>query len=270
MVRSRGVRAYSGDKFEEWSKDEARVLMESPLPANRAEGGVDAIVRERFFPQAGFRGVFVDIGAARPDFLSISALFRQLGWRVIAVEPNPAFCDLHRKKGHDILQYACGDHDEDDVDFVVVDSHGTQYANGQVSYESFSSLAIKESYRALKPDLDTRKIKVRLRRLDTILRDHAPDVEHIDILSVDTEGWELEVIRGLSVDRYRPTVMVIENLFNSGQYRKHMDSLGYLLWRYIPPNDVYVDRRCITPFERYAVVPFQLLFAAIRKRLFPG
>ena len=241
--------------------------MNTSHTVSTAEGGVDAIVQKRFFPQPGFRGVIVDVGAARPDFLSISALFRRSGWQVIAIEPNPAFCDLYREKGYDVLQYACGDHDQDDVDFVVVDSHGTQYADGRVSYESFSSLGIKESYRALKQDLDTRRIKVRLRRLDTIIRDHAPEVEHIDILSVDTEGWELEVIRGLNMDRYCPKVMVIENLLNSRQYRNHMAALGYLLWRYIPPNDVYVDRRYVTPFERHAIVPLQHLLAAFKRRL---
>ncbi len=203
-----------------------------------AEGNVDRLIRRKFFK--GGTGVFVDVGAARPDWLSISASFRERGWRVIAIEPNPEFCEEYRRRGLEVLQYACGDRDQDDVDFVVVDSHGTEYLDGRVSYESFSSLAIKEGYAALKPDLDKRTIKVSLRKLDTILQTHAPEIAEIDILSLDVEGWELEVLSGLSVGRYRPKVMVIENLLDDPEYRSTLTGLGYGLWRRVMLNEVYV------------------------------
>ena len=230
---------------------------------NKAEGNVDQIIQRRFFPEQR-SGILVDIGAARPDYLSISALYRSMGWRVIAIEPNPEFCDLHRQKGYEVLQYACGEHDEDNVDFFVVDSHGAQYANGEVSYESFSSLGIKDSYAALKHNLDKRKIQVNLRRLDTILKTHAPDVEHLDILSVDVEGWELEVLRGLSTEKYRPQVMVIENVFNAREYRDYMKSIGYILWRRVRPNDVYVRSELINPVERYFLALYGLIVMGLK------
>jgi FkbM family methyltransferase len=208
---------------------------------NRAEGDVDKIVRRRFFPGVGHGRVFVDVGAAGPDYLSIGALYRSIGWRVIAIEPNPIYCEAHREKGHEIYEYACAARDEDNVDFVVVDSHGAEYKKGQVSYESFSSIAIKDSYAALKDNLDRKTIKVSLRRLDTILKTHAPDIDRIDILSVDVEGWELEVLDGLSISRYRPRVMIIENLFDDEKYRSYMRNINYVLWRTIFPNEVYVS-----------------------------
>src|SRR5271165_2783567 len=113
-----------------------------------AEGDVDRKVRARFFPDQA-SGVLVEVGAAQPDYLSVGASYRDLGWDVVAIEPNPEFCELHRARGHDVLEYACGDHDEDDVDFSVVNSHGAAYRGGQVSYEAWSSLGIKDSYAAL-------------------------------------------------------------------------------------------------------------------------
>ncbi|HTE96040.1 MAG TPA: FkbM family methyltransferase, partial [Bradyrhizobium sp.] len=93
----------------------------------------------------------------------------------------------------------------------------------------------------LKNNLDTKTIKVNLRRLDTILKSHASGVDRIDILSVDVEGWELEVLDGLSMPRYRPRVMIIENLFDDEKYRSYMKNINYVLWRTIPPNEVYVS-----------------------------
>jgi FkbM family methyltransferase len=208
-------------------------------PENRAEGDVDQYVLQEFFHKQN-RGIFVDVGAANPNYLSVSALYRKLGWMVIAVEPNPAFAEMHRNLGHEVVQCACGDRDEDDVDFSVVDSHGRDYENGKVSFESFSSLEIKDSYRSLQRDLDIRKITVNLRRLDTILAARMPPVDHIDILSVDVEGWEMEVIAGLDLKKYRPKVMVIENLFNADAYRQLLHVKGYVLQKFIAPNDVYV------------------------------
>ncbi|WP_169728980.1 FkbM family methyltransferase [Desulfatirhabdium butyrativorans] len=209
-------------------------------------------------------GVFIDVGAARPNFLSISALFRSAGWKILAIEPNPKFCALHREAGHEVLQYACGDHDEDDVDFFVVDSHSTEYHGGNVSYESFSSLGIKKPFADLRNDLDKTKIKVSLRRLDTIIDQHAPGINGIDIISIDVEGWELEVLKGLSFTRFPPRVMIIENLFNDKRYRKHMADLGYVLWRYLAPNDVYVSATSFSLMQRWALYLRALLSTRAR------
>jgi FkbM family methyltransferase len=232
--------------------------MQREIDVSRAEGEVDRIVQQRFFP-GQISGIFVEVGAARPDYLSISALYRSLGWTVIAIEPNPAFCELHRQRGYDVLEYACGDHDEDGVDFCLVNSHGTHYENGEVSYESLSSLAIKDAYANTSSNLDVSKIKVNLRRLDTILATHAPDVQHIDILSVDVEGWELEVLDGLDLEKYRPRVMVIENLFRDRKYRAYMRAKGYTLWRCLRPNDIYTSEP-VGFWERYGYASYQWVF----------
>lgn len=102
------------------------------LSRNRAEDDVDRIVADRFF--AGVTGgVFVEIGSARPDFLSISALYRTMAWRVIAIEPNPDYRPQYEKYGFEVLQYAVGNEDTDDVEFFVVDSHGSGYEGGNLT-----------------------------------------------------------------------------------------------------------------------------------------
>jgi FkbM family methyltransferase len=207
---------------------------------SRAEGGLDRVVYERFFATPQHRGVFVDVGAAGPEFLSMSALYRDLGWRLIAVEPNPAFCAAHRAVGHEVLEYACSNRDEDDVDFEVVDLHGDIYEGGEVSYESFSSLGIKQSYRELRDGLDIRQITVDVRRLDTLLAKHVPDVQRIDLVSIDVEGWELEVLEGFSLEQYQPTVLIVENLFDEQAYRETLGRRGYELLLRSEPNDVYI------------------------------
>ena len=220
-------------------------------PPNRAEGDVDHLVNNRFFPDLK-HGVFLEVGAARPDYLSVSALFRSKGWNVLSIEPNPAYAEHYVRLGIERLAYACGDRDEDDVDFMVVDSHGANYEGGNVTFESWSSLAIKDNYAELKPDLDMKKIKVRLRKLDTILSEHAPNITHIDLVSIDIEGWELDALAGLDFDVYKPRVLVVENLFFESRYRHFMERRGYVLWRRVSPNDVYVRSELLSATEKYA------------------
>lgn len=207
---------------------------------SHAEAGLDRVVYDRFFA-GGPPGVFVDVGAAGPELLSMSAMYRQLGWRVLLVEPNPLFCAAQRAAGHEVLECACGDRDEDNVWFEMVDSHGSLYEGAPVSFESFSSLKVKESYRALaNGELEIRRITVRLRRLDTLLAEHAPELDRLDVVSVDVEGWELEVLAGFSLERYRPRVLIVENVLDDDGYRRLLDGRGYRLWRHVVPNDVYV------------------------------
>jgi FkbM family methyltransferase len=208
-----------------------------------AEGDVDRIVREIFFPRLR-NGILVEVGAARPDFLSIGASFRSLGWKVIAVEPNPVFCAAHRALGYSVLEYACSDEDADKVDFFVVDMQGHTYLNGAVSFESFSSLGIKGHFATLydkvRGKAKKKTIPVKVRMLDTILAEHEPGLIGIDILAIDVEGWELSVMRGLSLTKYSPRVVILENLFKELAYKRFMQSRGYVRWRRIEPNDVYL------------------------------
>ncbi len=204
-----------------------------------AEDQIDRIVRETFFEDYSHKGVIVEVGAAGPEYLSISRHFRESGWRVLAIEPNPEFCELHRQAGFEVLQYACGDHDEDGVDFEVV-YQPAAYKGGQVTYESFSALKVLDSYRKRNPSITTRSIKVDLRRLDSLLSTHAPDVRTIDILTIDVEGWELEVLAGLSLQSYKPKVVVLENLHDDARYGAYMRIHGYRLHLSMNPNEIYV------------------------------
>jgi FkbM family methyltransferase len=208
-----------------------------------AEGDVDRVVQEKFFPGRP-DGLLVEVGAARPDHLSISMSFRALGWKVISIEPNPAFCAEHRTRGNDVLQFACSDEDADGKDFFIVDMRGAIYENVPLSYESMSSLGIKdgfaEQYEEWKSKTSLSTIKVSVRKLDTLLRTYAPQIQEIDVLAIDVEGWELDVLRGFSIEHYRPKVVILENLFEDPAYDDYILARGHERWQRLHFNDVYV------------------------------
>ncbi len=206
--------------------------------ATSAEGGLDRILADLFDNSDNRSKVMVEVGAAGPDFLSVGKLFRHLGWTVIAVEPNPVFAAAHRTAGNLVLEFAASSEDADDVDFFIVDSKRSNYYGGKVTYESFSSLGETNSMGvnlAAVPHVRT-PIKVSTRKLDTLIQ-----FGRINLLVVDVEGWELDVMRGLTAN---PDVVVLENHDDDKAYHDYMASRGYGLLRSTKPfaNDIYVRK----------------------------
>jgi FkbM family methyltransferase len=191
-----------------------------------AEDGTDKAIRLKYFPDYNYKGTIVEVGAASPEYISNSRHFKINGWRAVHIEPNPAFVKQHVELNNEIYEYACGEFDADDVDFVVV----SQNSSSGVTDHSFSSFEIKDEYLS-HPNLqhihylNKKKIKVKCRKLDTII-DEA-NIDKIDVLSVDTEGWEIEVMKGLT--KIKPSLVILENVAQLDSYTKYMSDIGYKL-----------------------------------------
>jgi FkbM family methyltransferase len=211
------------------------------------EGDVDLAVQEAFFADRTYIGTMIEVGAAKPDYLSVSATFRSLGWRVISIEPNPYFCEMQREKGFDVIECACGEADRDDVSFFVVQT-GATYQGQPVTNESFSSLGVRGKYAEMMKSVPTTvsEIKVKVRRLDTILRAQANEIGEIDIVCIDVEGWEMEVLGGLTFEVYKPKILIVENLFVEQAYVDYFARKGYALWKRLEPNDIFVRHELLS------------------------
>lgn len=188
---------------------------------------IDKIIRENYFPE--YQGIMVEVGGGKPDEISISKHFILNGWRSLIIEPNPLFAAMHRYCGNEVYEYACSFSDQDDIEFQVV--------RWQNDYHSFSSLKVKEEYMKYHnmKSIDYIPIKVKVRMLDSILKE--AEVEKVDFLSVDTEGWELEVMKGLTL---KPRIVLLENYLHNREYTKFMVNLGYKLDKKVEYNYIYV------------------------------
>jgi hypothetical protein len=56
----------------------------------------------------------------------------------------------------------------------------------------------------------------------------------LEIVSIDVEGWDLEVLRGFSLERYRPSVLIIENVLDEAAYHQALGARGYKRWTHVP------------------------------------
>ena len=175
-----------------------------------------------FFHDKG-QGIMVDVGAAGPEFISQSKYFRDLGWRCICFEPNPIFAQMHRDVNNEIYEYACSDYNADDVDFEIV----TFVGHGTLTSESFSSLntQVLSYVNDFNSKPKSKIIKVIVKTLDVILEES--QVSEIDYIIIDVEGWELNVLKGFSVNRWNPKVIVLECLGDRSEIDVYMASIKY-------------------------------------------
>ncbi|TQR61523.1 FkbM family methyltransferase [Campylobacter troglodytis] len=186
-------------------------------------------------------GFFVDIGAYDGVEISNSLLFEELGWRGFCVEANPkTFEKLRKNRKCDCYNLAVYSQN------IGTTRLGTTSKNGLDSLE----LNITEKHANRMRHEGGRDEKIEFIEVQTAtfgeLMAHYEGVTHIDFLSLDIEGGELEVLKGIDFSRFSFGVMAIEhNYVNSAinDIKQLLNSKGYRLlmydsWDFIfVPND---------------------------------
>jgi len=169
----------------------------------------------------------IDVGAYDFGWLSNSYLLELDGWEVFCIEPNP-HCKEMLSKRKNVYDYAIGAENKDDVDFYIIRvGHGP---NG----EAGGSGLIRFKF----PEEIITTVKVKLRTLDWFIENET-DIDHLDFLSIDTEGTELDVLRGIDLDRWNVKVIAAENLYGvDNPQGKSLEQINYLIDR----GFVMVDR----------------------------
>ena len=117
------------------------------------------------------------------------------------------------------------------------------------------------------------EIEVRLVTLDEILQTNG--IASVDFVSLGVEGHELEVLRGFSLERYRPQLLLIEDHAPDLSRHRALTARGYRLIRRTGLNAWYVpassDMRLSAYgrwqlFRKYVVgLPFRRLREALRR-----
>jgi len=85
------------------------------------------------------------------------------------------------------------------------------------------------------PDGGSELFEVRTRRLDRLLEEAG--FPKLDYLTIDVEGWEPQVMAGFTVERWKPKVIVLEDVANN-----RVDIPGYDIVSRHEYDNIYVRR----------------------------
>jgi FkbM family methyltransferase len=194
---------------------------------------VDEVLRE-YFPDPFYKGVFFDIGAFEPIRISNSYHFEKNNWDVYCFEANTDLIPMLKEYRKNVFNYAISNENKDSVEFNIVDS-GPWTAG-------FSAIELNEEYKKIfnwKDTFNIKKILVPQKTLDTIIENEIPNIKHIDIISIDVEGGELNFLKSLDINKYKPKIMVIENVTESNVIENYLKQFNYKLHKTIEYNQYF-------------------------------
>jgi FkbM family methyltransferase len=179
-------------------------------------------------------GLCVEVGANDGINGSTTLYFESLGWNCILVEPNPALCEAISKFRTAQL-FSCAA--SNNIGVVVLHVvGGAEHADGMSTIS-----ADEQSHRSfMAHGFTSTPITVKTNLLDNILTEAGVD-SPIDFISIDVEGHELQVLQGLSLNRWKPRLLLIEDnsAFDDAVITKYMRTYGYRRFKRTGVNDWY-------------------------------
>ena len=189
---------------------------------------------ELYFPSKSV-GNCVEVGAANGLRGSNTLYFEDLGWRTLCIEPNPAYYKIIEETRRESVECACGATNQLVAEFTVFDIGSKNIMS------SVSGLVPDERLIELHQDIinDKHKIQVQVRTLDSILTERKFS-KGIDFISIDTEGTELDVLKGLDLTYWDVSLLVVENNYNDPQIEEYLKPLGYFKDARWKINDFYI------------------------------
>lgn len=187
-------------------------------------------------------GVFVDIGAHDGESLSNTyVLEKEFGWSGICIEPMPhEFKKLAECR--DSINYNCAIYNKNGSEkFTMVESDGyPDMLSGITKDITFKHMngVLSESQRLNAP---IKIIDVQTRILNEILEEN--EVFHIDVLSIDTEGAELKILKSIDYDKFYIDLIIYENGPNGNKERDFLKTVGFKFYKRLGIDDAFINTR---------------------------
>jgi len=171
-------------------------------------------------------GTFVDVGAHHPKKYSNTYYYYRQGWRGINIDAMPGSMQAFMKERPEDINL--------EIPVSDIEQELTYYTFNAWDLNTFDSSKI-EVYLKFPGVKQEKEIILKTRTLENILDEHFAKLKtsHIDFLSVDVEGWDLQVLRSNNWQKYRPEYVLAEDLFknatetSSGKLAMFMRSVGY-------------------------------------------
>lgn len=172
-------------------------------------------------------GIYVDVGAHHPTILSNTYFFYRKGWRGINIDAMPG----SMKRFNEIRPY------DINIEKPVSDDNTacTFYTFSAPELNTFDETKVHTFLNFPNVTL-LNKIVMQPTSLESILDTHLSKLgtnAQIDFLTVDVEGFDLKVLKSNNWNKYRPTIVLAEDLFfdvigsYNGELNYFMKSVGY-------------------------------------------
>ncbi len=166
-----------------------------------SQEGEDMILRRIFENKKS--GFYVDVGAHHPVRFSNTYMFYKLGWSGINIEPNPEsmkLFEIFRKRDINL-----------NIGISEKSSNLNYYMFNEPALNTFDVGVAKQHENNDNYKIE-KIIEVQTRSLTDVLDEYSSIFHEIDIMTVDVEGFDLEVLKSNDWIKYRPKWILVEQL----------------------------------------------------------
>jgi FkbM family methyltransferase len=197
--------------------------------------GQDKYVLETIFDNKS-NGVFFDIGAH--DGISFSNTYYMeavLGWTGVCIEPQPdRFAQLHHNRTC-ICICGCIGVSAGQQPFLHIIGDANMLSGLASTYDKRHVQRIEDELRMGGGTYQF--VTSTIYTFNHICKQH--NITHIDFLSIDTEGGELQILESIDFDTVDITVIAIENNYGDSGLRTLLASKGYTLVAQLHMDEIY-------------------------------
>lgn len=199
--------------------------------------GEDLILHNEFFPNVE-KGICIEVGAVDGIMMSNTLFFEERGWLSICVEANPFMFEDLKKNRSETIHGAVGEVNKNEVDFWIVTLNKQGGNQSAISGLELDQRLLRD-HSHLEPTGVL--VNVPMYTLNTILERY-PHIPSVDFVSIDTEGTELNVLKGFDLVKYNPKVLLIENNYNDTDVEEYLKDFGYIKVKRNFVNDFYIKK----------------------------
>jgi FkbM family methyltransferase len=200
-----------------------------------AQCGEDIIINFVLEQLGRSKPSYLDIGAHHASYLSNTYFFYKKGAVGVCVEPDPLLCEnIKRKRKKDkCLNIGIGVNQADkDAPFYVL-SVKTLSTFSKIEAERYASYGNHKIDKVLNIPLVT---------VNDVIKNNFSNCP--DFISLDVEGWDMQILKSLDFSQYRPPVFCIETLTytENKSERKITEIIDYMLSQnYFLYADTYIN-----------------------------
>ncbi|GMU19294.1 MAG: hypothetical protein AMXMBFR12_04860 [Candidatus Babeliales bacterium] len=199
--------------------------------------GQDQLFNERFLLNKK-NGFFLDIGAHDGMTGSNTYFFeKELGWQGMCFEPLPHLFKQLRACRDCICINACVGSVNGTVPFLHLDSLDEQLSGMCDTYDPrqldivMNDLSVYGGNAVM--------LYLPCVSLMDILEQHG--ITHVDYLSLDTEGSELEILKTIDFSKISIDMMSVENNFHEPFIRDFLETKGFIFIEHLIVDDIFVS-----------------------------
>lgn len=172
-----------------------------PYNLSFSQEGEDLVLNRLFEKQKG--GFYVDVGAHHPQRFSNTYFFYLKGWRGINIDAMPGSMELFEEVRPK----------DTNIEAAISD------LSEELTYYMFNDPALNGFSKSISTDRDKirgykivdRKV-IKTQKLSDLLEVHLPEDQKIDFLSIDVEGLDYQVLLSNNWLKYKPTILLVEEL----------------------------------------------------------